>query len=163
MDSLEKPKRGTQPTYFRKDVSLKKYISENLPDSCNKDKSENTDPETYKILGAAMSVHNELGHGFLEAVYQDALEVELNKQNIPFEREKEFPVYYKGLLLNAHYKADFVCFGSVVVELKALHNLSGNEEAQVLNYLKASGMGKGLLINFGTRQLQYKRFVANKR
>ena len=119
------------------------------------------DKETFTIIGAAMAVHNELGHGFLEAVYQEALEREFQIQEIPFEREKMLPVFYRGKKLAAYYKADFICFGSVIVEIKALQQLSGTEEAQVLNYLKASGLTKSLLINFGAKRLQYKRLVYN--
>ncbi|NDY73805.1 GxxExxY protein [Desulfobacter hydrogenophilus] len=119
------------------------------------------DKETYSIIGAAMTVHNELGNGFLEAVYQEALEHEFQFGKIPYEREKTLPVYYRGNRLTAHYKADFLCFESVIVELKALQQISGVEEAQVINYMKASGIKKSLLINFGARQLQYKRLVYN--
>jgi len=106
-----------------------------------------------------MEVHRELGCGFLEPVYQEALAIELGKQHIPFEREVELPVAYKGQPLNVSYRADFVCFGSVVVELKALRDLSGNEEGQVMNYLKATGIRVGLLLNFGASSLQYRRLV----
>ncbi|MDH3975142.1 MAG: GxxExxY protein [Deltaproteobacteria bacterium] len=121
------------------------------------------DSETYAVIGAAMAVHKELGHGFLEAVYQEALEQEFQVMRIPFEREKKLPVFYRGKPINAHYKADFVCFGSVIVELKALKQLSGIEESQVINYLKASGLNRSLLINFGAKQLEYKRIVFNLR
>jgi GxxExxY protein len=121
------------------------------------------DSETYKIIGAAMTVHRELRCGFLEAVYQEALAMEFQAQAIPFEREKHLPVYYRGEQLNTHYQADFLCFSSVIVELKALQQLSGTEEAQVLNYLKASGLHKALLINFGAKSLQHKRLVLNLR
>lgn len=121
------------------------------------------DKETYAIIGAAMAVHSELGHGFLEAVYQEALEHEFQIQGIPFEREKALPVSYRGKALATCYKADFVCYGSVIVELKALQQLSGVEEAQVINYLKASGLHRGLLINFGSKKLQHKRLVHNLR
>ena len=120
------------------------------------------DSQTYAIIGAAMAVHSELGNGFLEAVYQAALEKEFQKRGIRYEREKQLPVYYSGEVI-AEYRADFLCFDEVIVELKALSTLSGNEEAQVINYMKASGLHRGLLVNFGTRSLQHKRLVFNLR
>lgn len=120
------------------------------------------DEQTFAIIGAAMAVHRELGHGFLEAVYQAALEKEFSLQHIPFEREVRLPVSYRGERI-AEYQADFVCYGQVIVELKALQKLSGIEEAQVINYLKATGLNRGLLLNFGTPSLQHKRLVFNLR
>ena len=117
------------------------------------------DPETYAIIGAAMAVHSELGSGFLEPVYQAALEQEFLARRVPFQREVGIPVAYRGAPLEVSYRADFVCFGQVIVELKALKKLSSVEAAQVINYLKATGMGRGLLINFGAPSLQHKRFV----
>lgn len=121
------------------------------------------DEQTYAIIGAAMAVHRELGHGFLEAVYQEALAIELHRRQIPFQREVYIPVHYDGVELTTHCQADFVCFDSVIVELKALQNLSGTEEAQVINYLKASNRQRALLLNFGSRSLQHKRLVFNLR
>lgn len=114
--------------------------------------------ECYKIVGACMEVHNILGCGFLEPIYQEALAIEFTHQHIPFEREKEFDITYKGLLLPRTYKVDFLCYGNIVVELKALSQLTGDHFAQVLNYLKASHLKVGLLVNFGTHSLQHQRF-----
>ncbi len=115
--------------------------------------------ETYKIIGACMEVHKTLGNGFLEAVYQEALEEEFNLQHIPFEREKQILISYKNKVLNKHYFADFVCYNKIIVELKALSNLNSDHEAQILNYLKATGYKIGLLINFGEKSLKYKRKI----
>ena len=117
------------------------------------------DPRTYAIIGAAMEVHSVLGCGFLEAVYQESMALELASRGIPFVPQLELPVTYKGTLLKATYKPDFICYDGVVVELKALSAIGGVEEAQVLNYLKATGRRIGLLLNFGTKSLQYKRFI----
>ena len=117
------------------------------------------DPETYAIIGAAMEVHRELGNGFLEGVYQDALEIELRQRTIPYERERPVPVLYKGVTLGTPYRADFVCYGSAIVELKAVKTLTDVESAQVLHYLKATGFERALLINFATPRLEYKRFI----
>jgi GxxExxY protein len=121
------------------------------------------DPETYAIIGTAMEVHRQLGHGFLEAVYQEALAIEMAARKIPFQREVPFPVEYKGQRLACSYRADFVCFESVVVELKAINQLTGADEAQLINELKATGLHRGLLLNFGAPSLEYKRLVFNLR
>ena len=117
------------------------------------------DPQTYAIIGAALEVHRVLGCGFLEAVYQEALEREFLRRGIPFRREVELLIDYKGERLNATYKSDFICYDDVIVELKALDQLGGKEKAQVINYLKASRHGRGLLLNFGAIRLENERFV----
>jgi GxxExxY protein len=106
-----------------------------------------------------MEVHREQGHGFLEAVYQDALSVELAAQAIPFEREKLLPVHYKDRILPSYYRADFVCFGTVLLECKALQAITGVETTQVLNYLRITRLERAVLLNFSTPSLQYKRLV----
>lgn len=121
------------------------------------------DPRTYAVIGAALEVHRLLGCGFLEGVYQEALEVELEARGVPFEAQVDLPVRYKGRVLKTVYRADVISHDSVVVELKALSSMSGVEEAQVLNDLKATGYSTGLLINFGRPSLEYKRFVWNHR
>ena len=123
--------------------------------------ADEKDPQTYAIIGAAMEVHRQLGHGFLEGVYHEALEVELEERGIPFEHEARFTVTYKQRPLSCLYKADLVCFGSVLVEVKALDRLTNVERAQVINYLKVTGLSRALLINFGAPSLQYERLVFN--
>jgi GxxExxY protein len=120
------------------------------------------DKRTYAIIGTAMEVHRELGSGFLEAVYHEALTIEMTSRNIQFVHEVELPVIYKGQQLATSYRADFICFDKVIVEIKALGELNTLHEAQILNYLKATGFEVGLLINFGAESLQYKRFVNTK-
>jgi GxxExxY protein len=117
------------------------------------------DPRTYAVIGAAMEVHKQLGAGFLEAVYQEAMELELAARGIPFLPKVQLPVHYKGQLLRAFYQPDLIAYDSVVVELKALSAVSGTEEAQVINYLKASRIEIGLLLNFGVPSLYYRRFI----
>jgi len=121
--------------------------------------ADKRDPETYAIIGAAMNVHKELGHGFLEPVYQEALAMEMKSLDIPFQRECSIPVFYKGQKMVAVYRADFICFESIITELKAVSNMSGTEESQIINYLKATGLKKALLINFGKPSLEYKRYI----
>jgi GxxExxY protein len=106
-----------------------------------------------------MNVHNELGCGFLEPVYQEALLLEFTEQGIPFQKEKVLDIYYKQYKLDKKYVADFMCFGEVILELKAIDALQPIHIAQVLNYLKATGKKIGLLVNFGTTKLQYKRVI----
>ncbi len=115
--------------------------------------------EAYEIFGAAIEVHKELGAGFLEAVYQEALAIEFQKQGIPFEREKQLNIFYKGIELKKSYIADFVCYGNIIVETKAIKEISNSDQAQALNYLKATGFELALLINFGSKLLQKKRVI----
>ena len=112
--------------------------------------------ELYAIIGAAMEVQNELGMGFLELVYHDALNVELELRGIPYETEKPIAITYKGQPLERSYKADLVCFDTIVVELKSVEQLKAEHTAQLLNYLKATGMPMGILINFWEKPLRYK-------
>ncbi|MBP8292250.1 MAG: GxxExxY protein [Caldilineaceae bacterium] len=120
------------------------------------------DPQTYAIIGAAMEVHATLGRGFMEAVYQESLAIELTLRRIPYQREVDLPVSYKGTLLKCSYRADFICYGEIIVELKALSALTGGEWAQIINYLKATGFHRGLLLNFGAESLEHKRFVGKR-
>jgi len=106
--------------------------------------------ETYAIRGAVFEVYREMGCGFLEAVYQECLEKELARREIPYNSQQELQLNYKGELLRQSYKPDLICFDSVVVELKALAKLTGEHKAQLLNYLKATGLRIGLLVNFGS-------------
>lgn len=116
--------------------------------------------ESYNITGAAMHVYNTLGPGFLEAVYQEALELELAKRNIPYEREKELSISYNGVVLKQTYRADFVCYGNIIVELKAVAHLDDTHRSQVFNYLEATGYKLGLLLNFGNADgLEFERKV----
>jgi GxxExxY protein len=117
------------------------------------------DSQTFTIIGAAMEVHRHLGPGFFEVVYREAMRWELGIREIPFEAEVPLPVSFKGRYLATSYRADLVCYGEVIVELKALRSLAGSEEAQLLNYLKASRLSPGLLLNFGARSLEYRRLV----
>lgn len=116
--------------------------------------------ESYKIIGACFEVYKEKGCGFLEAVFQECLELELRLQCLPFETQKVIPLTYKGLPMVQTYKADLVCFGKVLVELKAVSELADEHRAQVLNYLHATGFRLGLLVNFGHYpKLQWERIV----
>ena len=116
--------------------------------------------ESYVITGAAMHVYNTLGPGFLEAVYQEALAIEFKKRGIPYEQAKELKVSYDGQELKQTYRADFVCYGNIIVELKAVSELDNSHRSQVYNYLKATGYKLGIIFNFGSREeLQYERVV----
>ena len=116
--------------------------------------------EIYSIVGACMSVHRFLGHGFLEIVYKDALELELIEQNLSFEREKEFNINYKGKLLKHKFFADFFMLDGIIMEIKSTkEGISKEYQAQTLNYLKVSGCKLGLIVNFGKCSLEYKRLL----
>ena len=115
--------------------------------------------ETGNIIKACFEVHNELGHGFLEAVYQEALEEEFKMQGIPYEREKLLPVFYKGKPLKKEYYADFICYDKIIVELKCVSSLINAHKGQVINYLKATKNKVGLLINFGGSSLKWERLT----
>jgi GxxExxY protein len=116
--------------------------------------------EVYAIIGAAIEVHRELGPGFLEAVYQEAMELELHARNIPFEAQKPLTIMYKEHRLKKEYTPDLLCYEQIIVDLKAIERLSSKDEAQVLNYLKATRLRVGLLINFGSYgKLEWKRLV----
>jgi GxxExxY protein len=118
--------------------------------------------ESYVINGAAMDVYNQLGHGFLEAVYQEAFERELKIRGIPYEREKELTIKYKGEVLKQKYKADFVCYGKIIVELKAVSDITDAHRSQVYNYLHATRYKLGLLFNFGYYDgLERNRIICN--
>lgn len=116
--------------------------------------------EVFALIGAAIEVHRELGHGFLEAVYQEALEIEMAERSVPNVAQPELQLRYKRKTLKKKYVPDFVCFDEVVVEIKAMKALTEVEEAQLLNYLRATGKRVGVLINFGARgRLEWKRMV----
>ncbi len=115
--------------------------------------------ECYEVIGCCMDTHNELGCGFLESVYQEALSLEFSRKNIPYEKEKILDITYKGKTLNKKFIADFVCYNELIVELKAVDHIANEHIAQVLNYLKATGYRVGLIVNFGRTKLQYKRLI----
>jgi GxxExxY protein len=115
--------------------------------------------ETFKILGLCMEVHNNLGQGFSEIVYKDALTVEFLKEGVPFEREKEYSVNYKGIILPHKFYADFILYDSIILEVKGTKAIAEEHIAQVLNYLKVANKEVGLLVNFGESRLEYKRII----
>ena len=116
--------------------------------------------EVYAIVGAAMEVYYQLGSGFLEPVYQEALEIELNRRRLPFESQKPLKLFYKNVELKKEYIPDFVCYEQIIVEIKSLERLTNIEVAQLINYLKITKMHVGMLINFGSRpKLEWKRYV----
>jgi GxxExxY protein len=115
--------------------------------------------ESYNIIRACISVHKELGCGFLEAVYQEALAIEFRNNNIPFKKETSLDIYFRNIKLNKKYIADFICYDKIILELKAISKIATEHEAQLLNYLKATGLKLGILINFGQTSLTFKRLV----
>ena len=115
--------------------------------------------ESYKLIGICMEVHRELGMGFKEIIYKDALEIEFQAQNVPHQREKMFTIEYKGKELRHRYPADFVVFDQIVLEVKATAFIVDSFVAQTINYLKASGLKLGIIVNFGEKSLNFKRIV----
>ena len=143
------------------DTFIDSKTSEEFLNPVEKKKADK-DERTYRIIGAAMEVHKEMGSGFLEAVYQEALDMEFRSQGMPYKSQPIIDIFYKEKLLEKKYQPDFICFDEIIVEIKALRQLSGTEESQIINYLKATGFKVGLLINFGAKSLEYKRFVYNE-
>ena len=116
--------------------------------------------EVYAIVGAAMDVHRELRGGYLEAVYQEGMELELEMRGVPFVPQAEIVIRYKGIPLKKFYVADFLCYGQVIVEIKVMERLTSRETAQLLNYLHATGLRVGVLLNFGNPlRLEWERYV----
>ena len=115
--------------------------------------------EVYRIVGAAMEVSNNLGCGFLEAVYQEVLGIEFSDAEIPFEAQKRIVITYKERVLSREYIADFICFQQIIVEIKALKRITEVEEAQLINYLRAAKLPVGLILNFGGTQMEWKRYA----
>ena len=123
---------------------------------------EQKDPRSYAVIGAAMEVHKELGPGFLEAIYQEAMEMELDLRTISYLSQPEVKIFYKGKKMKKFYKPDFICFNDLVIEIKAEKTLTKVDETQVINVLKSTRHHTGLLINFGEPSLIYRRFVNGK-
>ena len=115
--------------------------------------------ESYKIIGICMNIHSTLGNGFLEAVYCEVLEKEFVKNNIPYQREVKLDLFFNGEKLDKKYKADFICFDNIILEIKAVSFIHENFTKQILNYLKATDKKLGLLINVGEKSLKYKRII----
>ena len=114
--------------------------------------------EAYEIIGAAMEVHNTLGQGFLESVYQEALEIEMRKRNIPFTAQTKIQIQYKDVPMEHYFVADFVCYDKIIVELKSVSTILPEHEAQIINYLRATGFKLGILLNFNEESLFFKRY-----
>jgi GxxExxY protein len=115
--------------------------------------------ETYEIIGLCMEVHKILGKGFNEIIYKEALQYEFTKKKIPFEREKEYNIEYKDIILSKRYFADFVVFDEIILEIKAISQLTTSDTGQTLNYLACSKNQIGLVINFGEDSLKYRRVI----
>ena len=116
--------------------------------------------ESYRIIGACFEVYKEKGNGFLEAVYQECLSIEFGEQQIFFMQKPRLRLEYKGRKLKKEYEPDFLCFGRIIVEIKAVKQLTDEHRAQVINYLKSTGKQLGLLVNFGHRpKIEHERFV----
>lgn len=115
--------------------------------------------ESYAIIGAAMEVHKQLGCGFIEKVYQDALEIEMGMRNIPFQRERHLPVFYKGIPIKHDYFADFICYDKIVIECKAVSEILDIHKKQTLNYMKINNFKLGIIINFSNQSLEHTRIV----
>jgi GxxExxY protein len=115
--------------------------------------------KSYKIIGACMTVHKELGSGFLESVYQEALEKQFIKENIPYQRQQKLHIIFNNEKLKKYFMADFVCYDSIILEIKSASFLHPDNSKQVINYLKATDFKVGLLINFGQPSLKWKRFI----
>lgn len=115
--------------------------------------------ECYRIIGLSMKIHSKLGRGFREIVYKDALEIELRNNSIPFEREKPFQIIYEGEILPHHFESDFFVFNGIILEIKASKQLHYDNFKQTINYLKASQIKLGILINFGEEKLNFKRVI----
>ena len=114
--------------------------------------------EAYEIIGAAMEVHNTLGQGFLESVYQEALEIEMSKRQIPFSSQTKIQIHYKDIPMEHYFVADFVCYDKIIVELKSVSAILPEHEAQIINYLRATGFKLGILLNFNEESLFFKRY-----
>ncbi|MBA2328326.1 MAG: GxxExxY protein [Flavisolibacter sp.] len=115
--------------------------------------------ESYQIVGLCMEVHRQLGMGFREVIYKDALEIEFRENNLPYQREKLYKIEYKGIILPHKYKADFIVFDQIVLEVKSTSLIVDSFVAQTINYLKASGLKLGMIVNFGEKSLNFKRVV----
>jgi len=115
--------------------------------------------ETYQVIGACIKVHKNLGKGFEDCVYKEAIAHELSKAEVPFEKQKQLSIYYNGNKLNSHFVADFVCFDKIIVEIKSLNILDPVIKKQTINYLRSTNFEVSLLVNFGENKLTWERFI----